>query len=127
MTQPGAGAQLAVLRGIGGELLLFQDRLIIRRRGVLFNAANILLHSEREIETVILLRELVGVHLIHSYLLLQFLRLTYPGGPQPSGRYHRDAFAENAFLYSLSDNRPLVGMMHRISQAAAEARIRVSG
>lgn len=114
---------VAALRGIGGELLLFSDRLIIQRRGSLFNAANILLHIEREIVTVIMLRELVGVHLIRSFLLVQFLRLTYPGCPQPSGQYHRDAFAENAFLYSLSDNRPLIGMMQSISRATATARM----
>jgi hypothetical protein len=36
----------------------------------------------------------------------------------PTGHYLRDAFAENAFLFSLIDNRPLLAMKARIVDAA---------
>ncbi len=72
-------------------------------------------------ETVILLRGLVAVHLVRSLLLVQFLRFTYAGAPAATGHYLRDAFAENAFMYSLADNRPLMAMQARIVAAAREA------
>ena len=116
-----ADGRIGALRGVGGWLILYPDRLRIVRQGLAFTGANLVFHLEREMDTVIALRELVGVHFVRSLLLVQFLRLTYPGCPAPSGRYLRDAFAENAFLYSLTDNRPLLGLMHQIARAAARA------
>ncbi len=112
---------LASLHGMGGHLVLHADRLRILRHGPWFTAVNALSHLEREMETTILLRSLVGVHLVRSLLLVQFLRLTYAGAPAPTGHYLRDAFAENAFMFSLADNRPLQAMAARIIQAARAA------
>lgn len=119
------GPRIATLHGLGGHLLLYRDTITIRRHGPLFTTVNVIAHVEREIETTILLRRLVGVHLVRSMLLVQFLRLTYAGAPAPTGRYLRDAFAENAFLYSLTDNRPLVAMQARIVDAARQAGAKV--
>ncbi|MGX9964314.1 hypothetical protein ACVFYP_13370 [Roseomonas sp. F4] len=113
---------IAQLHGMGGHLLLYPDRIRLLRHGPWFTAMNLLAHLEREMETIILLRDLVAVHMVRSLLLVQFLRLTYPGCPTPSGHYLRDAFAENAFLFSLADNRPLLAMQQRITDVAAEAR-----
>jgi hypothetical protein len=103
---------------MGGHLLLFPDRIRVMRHGPWFTAINLLSHLEREIETTIMLRDIVAVHLVRSLLLVQFLRLTYAGCPAPSGHYLRDAFAENAFMFSLSDNRPLLHMKQKIVEAA---------
>ena len=121
MAQHHADGRICALRGVGGWLILYPDRLRIVRQGLAFTGANLVFHLEREMDTVIALRELVGVHFVRSLLLVQFLRLTYPGCPAPSGSYLRDAFAENSFMYSLVDNRPLLGMMHQIARAAARA------
>lgn len=121
MAQEHADGRIGALRGVGGWLILYPDRLRIVRQGLAFTGANLVFHLEREMDTVISLRELVGVHFVRSLLLVQFLRLTYPGCPAPTGSYLRDAFAENAFLYSLTDNRPLLGLMHEIARAAARA------
>lgn len=115
----GGAGPLARLHGIGGHLLLYPDRIRLLRHGPWFTAVNLLAHLEREMESTILLRELVGVHMVRSLLLVQFLRLTYAGCPHPTGHYLRDAFAENAFLYSLADNRPLLAMQERIRLAAS--------
>ncbi len=115
-------APLARLHGMGGHLLLYADRIRLLRHGPWFTAMNLMTHLEREMESTILLRNLVGVHMVRSLLLVQFLRLTYAGCPPATGHYLRDAFAENAFLYSLADNRPLLAMQQRISTAAAEAQ-----
>lgn len=112
-------ACIGALSGLGGSLLLYADRVRILRQGVWFTAADLLFHVEREMETVISLRELAGVHFVRSLMVVQFVRLTYPGCPAPSGHYLRDAFAENAFMYSLTDNRPLIGFMRMIARAAA--------
>lgn len=110
---------IAVLHGLGGQLILRRDRLQIERHGVFFSLLNLGYHVEREIGTTIFLRELVAVHLVRSFLLVQFLRFTYAGCPMPSGQYLRDAFAENAYLLSLRDNRPLLTFMRRIEAAMA--------
>jgi hypothetical protein len=122
MEDHGGPAPIAHLHGMGGHLLLYPDRIRLLRHGPWFTAMNLLAHLEREMETIILLRDLVAVHMVRSLLLVQFLRLTYPGCPAPSGHYLRDAFAENAFLFSLADNRPLLAMQQRITDVAAAAR-----
>lgn len=109
-----------MLDGMGGRLLLYRDSITIERHGAWFTAVNLLSHVEREIETTILLDRLVAVHLVRSLLLVQFLRFTYAGAPEPSGHYLRDAFAENAFLFSLVDNRPLLAMKARILDAVRQ-------
>jgi hypothetical protein len=114
--------RLAALSGPGGHLILYPDRLRVLRHGPWFTALNFVFHLEREIETTILLRSLTGVHLVRSLLLVQFLRFTYAGCPAPSGHYLRDAFAENAFLASFTDNRPLVAF-HGTVVAAARASL----
>jgi hypothetical protein len=112
-----ATAPLVSLSGIGGRLSLFPDRLRIERQGLVFSLLNLGFHVEREIGTTIFLRELVGVHLVRSLTLLQFLRFTYAGCPVPTGHYLRDAFAENAFMLRLLDNRPLLSFMRRVEDA----------
>lgn len=114
------GRVLASLSGLGGHLILRPDRIEIERHGVFFSLLNLGYHVEREIGSTIYLRELVGVHLVRSLLLVQFLRFTYAGCPTPTGRYLRDAFAENAYMLSLRDNRPLLAFMRRIDEAMAE-------
>jgi hypothetical protein len=121
MPLPRRGPRLAALHGMGGHLLLHRDSLTIQRHGPWFTAVNLLSHVEREIETTILLRRLVAVHLVRSLLLVQFLRFSYAGAPAPTGHYLRDAFAENAFTYSLVDNRALLAMQARIVDAARAA------
>lgn len=110
---------IAALHGLGGSLILRRDRLQIERQGAFFSVLNLGYHVEREIGTTIFLRELVAVHLVRSFLLVQFLRFTYAGCPAPTGHYLRDAFAENAYLLSLRDNRPLLTFMRRIEAAMA--------
>ena len=120
------GPCLAALHGMGGHLLLYRDCLTIARHGPWFTVVNLFSHVEREMETTILLRRVVAVHMVRSLLLVQFLRLTYAGAPAETGHYLRDAFAENAFMFSLFDNRPLMAMQARIVDAARAAGATIS-
>jgi hypothetical protein len=115
----GGGGPVAALEGLGGHIILWPDRIEIERHGMLFSLLNLGYHLEREIASTFYLRELVGVHLVRSFTLVQFLRFTYAGCPTPTGHYLRDAFAENAFMLSLRDNRPLLGFMRSINEAMA--------
>jgi hypothetical protein len=114
----GAGV-IAALQGLGGHITLWSDRVEIERHGMFFSLLNLGYHLEREIASTIYLRELVGVHLVRSFTFVQFLRFTYAGCPAPTGHYLRDAFAENAFMLSLRDNRPLFGFMRCVNDAMA--------
>ena len=119
--RPADDGRLAALSGPGGQLILYPDRLRLLRHGPWFTALNLVFHLEREMETTILLRRLTGVHLVRSLLLVQFLRVTYAGCPAPRGHYLRDAFAENAFLAGIADNRPLVAFHAAVVDATRAA------
>jgi hypothetical protein len=120
----GAGGVIAALDGLGGHITLWTDRVEIERHGMFFSLLNLGYHLEREIASTFYLRELVGVHLVRSFTLVQFLRFTYAGCPVPTGHYLRDAFAENAFMLSLRDNRPLFGFMRCVNDAMAALQSR---
>jgi hypothetical protein len=118
MAGGGAEAPLMRLSGIGGRISVYRDRVVLQRRGIFFTLVNLAFHLEREMESEILLRDLTAVHFVRSLLFVQFLRFSYAGCPEPSGHYLRDAFAENAYMLSLFDNRRLVKVLHCVSEAA---------
>ena len=64
--------------------------------------------------------------MVRSLLLVQFLRFTYAGAPAPTGHYLHDAFAENAFMLSFIDNRPLLALQARIVDVARVAGATIS-
>ncbi len=109
-----------VAYGIGGDIRLFSDRIEIHRSGLLLNILDILLHVEREIETTIFLEDLAAAHIVRSLLLVEYVRFSYPGSPQPTGRYFRDAFAENALMLRWTDNRDLRSLIQRMNELRAQ-------
>jgi hypothetical protein len=120
--QPWRSPCLASLHGMGGHLMLHADRIRILRHGAWFTAVTLVSHVERELETTIRLDRLAAVHLVRAAGLLQFLRFSYAGAPEASGHGLRDAFAENAFMLGIGDNRPLLAMKARIMAAVRDAR-----
>lgn len=118
---------LAALHGMGGHLMLHADRIRILRHGPWFTAVTLVSHVERELETTIRLDEIAAVHLVRTAGLIQFLRFSYPGAPAVTGHGLRDAFAENAFMLGVGDNRPLLRMKARIVDAIARARAASAG
>lgn len=119
----GGGAETPLMRinGIGGRISVYEDRVVLQRRGIFFTMVNLAFHLEREMESEMVLSNLTAVHFVRSLLFVQFIRFSYAGCPQPSGHYLRDAFAENAFMLSLFDNRRLVALLHCVSAAALRA------
>lgn len=116
----GDGAPEAVAHGIGGRIVLFRDRIEIHRSGFLVSLIDMLLHVEREIETTIFLEDLAAAHVIRSLLMVEYLRFSYPGSPQPTGRYLRDAFAENALMLRWTDNRAAGRLILRMYELRAQ-------
>ncbi|WP_198378601.1 hypothetical protein [Neoroseomonas rubea] len=108
---------LAALHGMGGHLMLYADRIRILRHGPWFTVVTLVSHVERELETTIRLDQIAAVHLVRTAGLIQFLRFSYAGAPAATGHGLRDAFAENAFMLGLGDNRPLMRMKARIVDA----------
>lgn len=105
--------------GIGGDIRLFSDRIEIHRSGLMLSILDMLLHVEREIETTIFLEDLAAAHIVRSLLLVEYVRFSYPGSPLPTGRYFRDAFAENALMLRWTDNRDLRSLIHRMNELRA--------
>ena len=105
--------------GIGGDIRLFSDRIEIHRSGLLLSILDMLLHVEREIETTIFLEDMAAAHIVRSLFLVEYVRFSYPGSPQPTGRYFRDAFAENALMLRWTDNRDLRRLIQHMNELRA--------
>jgi hypothetical protein len=126
MAGGGADRPLIRVRGVGGCISVYPDRVVLQRRGLFFALINLAFHLEREMESEIMLRNLTAVHFVRSLLFVQFLRFSYAGCPNPSGHYLRDAFAENAFMLSFFDNRRLIRVLHCVSDAALRSGARLA-
>lgn len=126
MAGGGADKPLMRINGIGGRISVYEDRVVLQRRGIFFTLVNLAFHLEREMESEIVLGSLTAVHFVRSLLFVQFIRFSYAGCPAPSGHYLRDAFAENAFMLSLFDNRRLVALLHCVSAAALRSGARLA-
>jgi len=108
-----------VAYGIGGQIRLYKDRIEIHRAGFFVSMLDMLMHVEREIETTIFLEDLAAAHVVRSLLLVEYVRFSYPGSPQPTGRYLRDAFAENALMLRWTDNRDIGHLIRRMNELRA--------
>jgi hypothetical protein len=123
-------APLSIAHGIGGQLRLYADRIEIHRAGYLLTIIDLILHIEREIETTIFLEDLAAAHVIRSLFLVEYVRFSYPGSPQPSGSYLRDAFSENALMLRWTDNRAfgrLIEQMNLLRAGKSQPRIVIGG
>ncbi|MCC7274941.1 MAG: hypothetical protein IT561_19905 [Alphaproteobacteria bacterium] len=101
--------------GWGGLVALYPDRISIRRIGFLHVVMDILpLHIPR-VDSVIFLDTVTAIEVVRPLLLIEVVRFTYAGGPQETaGGYWSAAFADNAVMMNLLDNRKF----YRLIEAA---------
>lgn len=91
--------------GIGGRIELAGDRLHLVKGGLFGHLVEILWLGHGVLENSIAIAEITAVEIVKTILLPSFIRISYAGGPKPSGRFLEDALAENALLMNLFDNR----------------------
>lgn len=116
---PSPAPPLVQAHGWGGILALYSDRIAIRRVGFLHIVMDLLpLHIPR-VDTVIFLDTITAIEVVRPLLMVEYVRISYAGDPEdaPHG-YWRGAFADNAVMMNVLDNRPF----YRLIEAANHLR-----
>lgn len=98
---------LARMRGFAGRTELYSDRVRMVRDGVAAAMAELLGTFRAEVETVIRMDLITAFEVYRPMLLPPLLVLHYAGSQPLSGRYWRDAFAENVHMGGFFDQRDI--------------------
>jgi|GEM_PF-916953 len=102
-----SGEVLARMRGFAGRTELYADRVRMVRDGVAAAMAELLGTFRAEAETVIRM-DLISAFEVYRPLFLPPLLVLHYAGSQPlTGRYWRDAFAENVHMGGFFDHRDI--------------------
>lgn len=102
-----SGEVLARMRGFAGRTELYADRIRMVRDGVAAAMAELLGTFRAEAETVVRLDQIAAFEVYRPLLLPPLLVLHYPGSQPLTGRYWRDAFAENVHMGGFLDQRDI--------------------
>lgn len=104
--------------GWGGLIALYPDRVEIRRVGFLHIVMDVLpLHIPR-VDSSIFLDTITAIEVIRPLTMIEFVRFNYAGDPGNHGGYWASAFADNAVMMNLLDNRGF----YRLIEAANALR-----
>ncbi len=104
--------------GWGGLIALYPDRIEIRRVGFLHIVMDVLpLHIPR-VDSSIFLDTITAIEVVRPLTMVEFVRFTYAGDPGAHGGYWASAFADNAVMMNLLDNRAF----YRLIEAANALR-----
>ncbi|BBK29719.1 hypothetical protein EDC65_5364 [Stella humosa] len=104
--------------GWGGLVALHADRIEIRRVGFLHVVMDLLpLHIPR-VDSSIFLDTITAIEVVRPLTMVEFVRFSYAGNPEGSHSYWAAAFADNAVMMNLLDNRGF----YRLIEAANALR-----
>ena len=112
----GNGAPLIVANGIGGRLELMDDRIRLIKDNVLGTVVNLLGLGYGNLIKTITNAEISTISIVRPLLFPDFIKFTYPGSPESTGRFLKDAFAENALIMNIDDNRRFYELKDRVDQ-----------
>ncbi len=97
--------------GWGGLIALYSDRIEIRRIGFLHIVMDLLpLHIPR-VDSTIFLDTITAIEVVRPLMMVEFVRFSYAGDPVGHGGYWGSAFADNAVMMNLLDNRRFYGLI----------------
>lgn len=105
---------LMTVTGMGGTVRLYADRLEISRHRVVQVFLEHLVHHQPQVDTIIYLDTITAVHVMRPLLFVEYIRFAFAGAPNPMGSYWGDAFADNAIIMNLFDNREFFALVARI-------------
>ncbi len=112
----GNGAPLIVAIGIGGRLELMDDRVRLIKDNVLGTVVNLLGLGYGKVNKTITITEISTISIVRPILVPDFIKFTYPGSPESTGKFLKDAFAENALIMNIVDNRRFYELKDRVDQ-----------
>lgn len=102
-----SGPALARMRGFAGRTELYPDRVRMVRDGVAAAMAELLGTFRAEAETVVRVDLISAFEIYRPMFLPPLLVLHYAGSEPLTGRYWRDAFAENVHMGGFFDQRDI--------------------
>jgi hypothetical protein len=111
-----------VAQGLGGRLILYRDKVVIKRTGVLHVLMDLLRPHMPRVDTTIFLHQITSINIVRPMLLIEFLRITYAGEDAAViTNYWGSAFAHNTVLMNLFDNRPFFALLARLEELRTAA------
>ncbi|MBF0392270.1 MAG: hypothetical protein HQL38_06275 [Alphaproteobacteria bacterium] len=109
-----ADQPILVARGTGCSVALYENRLRIRRGGVLGLLASAMGWENGFAEHTIRVSDISAIDVEKPVLFMRYVRFSYPGAPALTGHELADMMAENAVVMNLFDNRDLYAILARI-------------
>jgi hypothetical protein len=98
-------ASIAIAKGIGGTVALYENELMISRNGWVNHALRLVSGATPSIERIIPIRHISGVAIVKPLILNEYFLIAYPGSPPATGYQLHDAVSENAIMMNFFDNR----------------------
>lgn len=105
--------------GIGGRVEFRGGEVRIVKNTAIGHIFDLLWPTYGVMEKRIPLSHVTSVEIVRPLIFPDFIRLTYAGSPPQTGRYLRDALAENALIMNMFDNRSFYDVRDRIARSAA--------
>jgi hypothetical protein len=112
--------EVLVAKGLGGRLELSGNVLRISKGGVFGFLMTLLGIEGGFVDRTIRVSDISAVDFENPPFLFHYVRFSYPGSPEQSGRNIVDMLAENAMIMSLIDNRNLYRIKERIERSMGE-------
>lgn len=117
-TEPLEGVLVA--RGTGGKIELCGNRITLTKGGAFGVLITLLGIEGGFVERTIRVSDISAVEFDSPVFFFHYVRFSYPGAPQLTGRDTRDMMAENVMLMSLIDNRMFYVIKERIERSMDE-------
>lgn len=114
MTDASDHRPLLRARGIGGDVYVYQDRIVLERRGPAHVLFELLGLYEGESTTTVFLSRMSAVKFNRPWFLPSYIKIYYPGGPADGHGYLGDVMLSNAMLGSLFDYRDFLKVVDLI-------------
>lgn len=123
-SSPSAPAPL-VANGMDARIELAGGQLRIHRSGLMGLLITLLGHGDGLGEKTIPVQRLSSVEIVRTFVFgifcFEYLRLSYPGGPESGGRPWRDIMLENVVVMGLFDNRAFYALKEAIEREMARS------
>ena len=111
-----------VATGLGGRVEFRNGEIRIIKNSAIGHVIDLLLTTYGVMEKRIPLSHVTSIEIVRPLVFPDFFRVTYAGSPPQTGKYLRDALAENAVMMNMFDNRAFYDVRDRIARSTSAGR-----
>jgi hypothetical protein len=114
---------IMVANGLGGSITLYRDRLVIARTGLLHVVMDAVFPHHPRVDTTIFLDDITAISIVRPMLMVEYVRFVFAGETPPDEEegYWSAAFADNAVMMNLFDNRAFYTFVKKVEELRARA------